>query len=129
MKRFKLILLALAGVFIALTVASCGERYYDDSDCVGTWYVTFNYDNWGNYDDGGVMCLYYNGFYDYFYSDRDYRYGMVGYSGRWWTEGPNLLYTYGYDTYSYRITTRTYDMLRLRNNYPPGDYEVWYRYY
>lgn len=130
MKTLKILLLALAGIVANLNLTSCGDDYYYnyDRDCVGTWWITFDYDNWGNYSDGGIMVLYANGRYDYYYSDRDYRYDLVGYYGRWWTDRGNLLYTYGNDTYSYRIVSSSFDAMRLRNNLPPGDTEIWYRY-
>ena len=129
MKKLKLSLLLLVGMVLCLNLTSCSvDVYYDDDDCVGTWFVTFNYDNWGNYDDGGIMVMHYNGYYEYYSTEYDYRIDRVGYFGRWWVNHGNLFYTYGTDTYNYRIVSQNYDSMRLRNNQPPGDTEIWYRY-
>ena len=127
-KAQNIFLLVFSALLFNIVASGCDEPFVSENDCVGTWQVTFNYDSWGNYEDGGVMVLYYNGRYDYYFSDWDYRMDRIGYYGEWWTDRDNLLYTYGRDTYSYRITTQTYNMMRLRNNLPPGDMEVWYRY-
>lgn len=129
MKKCKSIVFLIIGIMACLNTTSCSDIYYvDDNDCIGTWFVTYNYDQWGRYDDGGIMDLYSNGQYFYYFSERDYIYGRLGYSGRWWTDRDNLIYTYGPDTYSYRVTYNTFNELRLRNNLPPGDVEIWYRY-
>lgn len=128
MKKIRTLIILALTLFGGAALTGCDEPFVDQRDCVGTWYITFDYDNWGGYADGGIMVLYYNGRYDYYYSERDYFIDRIGYFGRWWTDGPNLLYTYGNDTFSYRITSHTYDMMRLHNNLPPGDIEVWYRY-
>lgn len=131
MKRVKYLGLIMVVALCGLFTSSCGEVniYIDERDCTGTWFVTFNYDNWGNYSDGGIMDLYPSGYYNYYYSEYDYAIGRVYTSGRWWTDRDNLIYTDNYGTYSYRITSTTYDSMRLRNNLPPGDVEIWYRYY
>lgn len=128
MKIYKYLAILVIGLIGSVSLTGCDEIYIDGADCVGTWYVTYNYDSWGNYDDGGIMVLYYNGEYDYYYSEWNYTFDRVGYYGRWWIDGNNLIYTNGRDTYSYRISYWTYDRLRLRNNMPPGDTEVWFRY-
>lgn len=122
--------MVIIAIISSVGLSSCGntEVYVYDNNLVGDWWITFNYDDWGYYDDGGIMSLYPNGEYDYYYSERDYHVGRVGYYGRWWIDRDNLIYTTGYDTYSYRITSQGYDYIRLRNNLPPGDFEVWYRY-
>lgn len=126
MKNLRSLLLVLTATVLCLSMTSCDERdYIDEFDCVGAWSIAFNPDAWGNYDDGGIMVLGYNGYYEYYFNEYDYYYDRVGYGGRWWIEGRNLLYTYGNDTYSYRITYQSYYTMRLRNNYPPGDTEVW----